>query len=303
MVDNVSVPVNDQADSLRALLGSRRQTDPKLRVIAVTSGKGGVGKSTVTANLAVLHAQAGRRVLIIDADLGLANIEILFGVTPRYNISHILDETVPIDEVLARGPHGIRILSSGSGIQALTRLTEMQRHQLLRSLDPLENWFDVVLIDSGAGIGDNVLFFVGAAHEIVLVVTPEPTSITDAYATMKVLCQQSGVKSFQVLVNSAQSDNEARDIFQRLTRVSSKFLKAKVNYAGYVPRDPNAHKAIMAQRPLVELYPASAASLALAAFANSLLNVPNSSELDGGLKFLWQRLLRESGTQEASASK
>ncbi len=276
------------------MLGPPKKADNRLRVIAVTSGKGGVGKSNITANLAVLAAQAGRRVLIIDADLGLANVEILFGVTPKYNLSHLLDESVPIDEVLARGPHGIRILSSGSGLQALTKLSEHQRLQLLRALDPLENWFDLVLIDSGAGIGDNVLFFVGAAHEVLLIVQPEPTSLTDAYATVKVLSQLGGVHNFNVIVNTAESDVEARDLFQKLTRVSTQFLKAKINYLGYVPRDPNLHKAVTSQRPMVELFPTSPASQALAALSNTLLSAQAPSNVDGGLKFLWQRLLRES---------
>ncbi|MBI5546033.1 MAG: MinD/ParA family protein [Deltaproteobacteria bacterium] len=281
----------DQAENLRTLVN--RSPNKSLRVIAVTSGKGGVGKTNISANLAVLAARAGRKVLILDADLGLANVEILYGLKPRLHMGHLLDASADISEVMAVGPHGVRVLPAGSGIQGLTRLDDAQKLRLMTALDYIEDAFDLVIVDSSAGIGDNVLFFVGGAQEALLVVTVEPTSLTDAYAAVKVLSQQAGVHHFNVVVNTAPTETAAREIFETLTSVTSRFLNAKVKYLGYLPRDENMHRAIMAQRPLVDLFPQSPSSRALALLADKLFNEAAPVSLDGGMKFLWQRLLRE----------
>ena len=287
----------DQADTLRELLGKPRDAGHPLRVIAVTSGKGGVGKTNVSVNLATLAAAQGLRVLLIDADLGLANSHIVMGVAPRYHLGHLLDGTVGVDEVLTAGPHGLRMLSAASGVQEMTRLDDAQKLRLVTALDPLDERFDLVLIDCGAGIGDNVVFFAGAAQMTLLVVTPEPTSLTDAYAAVKVLSQQAGVRHFNVVVNTAPNEASAREIFDTLTSVTNRFLNARVRYLGFLPRDENMHRAIMAQRPLVDLFPQSPSSRSLAALADRLFNEPAPMPLDGGMKFLWQRLLREQSQQ------
>ncbi len=292
----------DQAENLRNLIGGTGTgptTAPRipgpngLRVIAVTSGKGGVGKTNVTANLAVLAARVGKRVLIIDADLGLANVEIVFGVKPRYHIGDLLNGTHTAAEVLTEGPAGIKILAAGSGVQALTQLDEGAKLHLVAALDGLGDAFDLVLIDSGAGIGDNVLFFVGAASEAILVVNPEPTSIVDAYAVIKVLSQQSRVGQFGVIVNNVVDELPAREIFPKLTTVTKRFLSASVRHLGYIPRDENLHRSIMAQTPLVDLFPLSPASRALEQISNRLLAEAPPRLPDGGLKFMWQRLFAE----------
>lgn len=283
----------DQASGLRRVVtgpvGKRR-----LRVVAVTSGKGGVGKTNVAANLAVLAARRQHRVLVIDADLGLANVEIVLGLAPKFHIGHLLTEDVQLDQVLAQGPRGVRVLPAGSGIQSLSRLEPEQRLALVSALDTLEEAFDLIIIDTGAGIGDNVLFFAGAAQEVVLVVSPEPTSLTDAYAALKVLSQEAGVRHFRVMVNSVASEALARDVFQRLTAVSDRFLEAQVTFLGHIPRDENLGRALMARRPVVELFPRSPASRALEQLTEALLGAPPPEGVDGGLKFLWNRLLRES---------
>ncbi len=284
----------DQALGLRELMKERRKDQPRLRVIGVTSGKGGVGKSNVAANLAVLAAREGQRVLVMDADLGLANVEILYGLKPRYHLGHLLDGELAVRDVLADGPEGVKVLPAGHGLQGLTRLDEAQRLRLVSAVDQLEQDFDLVFIDVGAGIGDNVLFFIGAAQEALLVVSPEPTSLTDAYATLKVLCQEGGVRFFNVVVNQAPSEQVAKDIFNRLGSVVGKFLDAKVRWLGWLPRDENMHRAVMAQKPLVGMFPSSPATRALAAVADTLFHEPPPVHLDGGLKFLWSRLLRES---------
>jgi flagellar biosynthesis protein FlhG len=293
----------DQADSLRQLAASGKIARPPLRVYAVTSGKGGVGKTNLTVNLAVVAARAGKRVLIIDADLGLANVEIVLNLKPRYHLGDLLDKGLTVNEVLVQGPSGIMLLAAGSGVRSLTHLSSEQKLQFIQALDPIEEMFDLVLIDCGAGIGDNVLFFVGAAQEAILVVSPEPTSLVDAYATVKVLSQQAGVRTFNVIVNPVVDELAARGIFQKLTAVTGKFLEAKVRHLGYVPRDENLHRAIMSQRPVCEMFPSSPAARAIAVIGERLLSeahqgasalAPEGRRLDGGMKFMWQRLFRES---------
>lgn len=289
----------DQADTLRQMLAPRRADEP-IRVIAVTSGKGGVGKSHLSANLAVLAAQAGKRVLVVDGDLGLANVEILYGITPKYHLGDLLKEDMSLNDVLATGPYGVRVLSAGNGIQELTRLQDAQKMQLMRAFDELESAFDVVFFDTGAGIGDNVLFFAGGAQEALLVVTPEPTSLTDAYASVKALSQNAGVEHFGVVVNMARSDAAARDLFRRLCLVCSRFLSAKLRFVGHVPRDENIHRAVMAQRPLVEAFPQAPASRAMTTIADRVLSSgPTPSA--GGLKFFWQGLLRSPSAPNSGA--
>jgi flagellar biosynthesis protein FlhG len=284
----------DQAESLRRRLGGAA---PPLRVIAVTSGKGGVGKTNVAANLAVLAARAGRRVLVIDADLGLANVEIVFGIAPRYHLGHLLDGVATIDQVLAPGPHGIRVLPAGSGVPELTRLDEEKQLRLIGALDPVEDRFDTVIIDSGAGIGENVTFFVGAAQEAILVVSTEPTSITDSYAAVKVLSRSVGMRRFNLLVNQTPGEVTARETFERLAGITDRFLDVELRYLGSLPRDENVHRAVMVQRPVVDLFPLSPVSRALAGIAGKLFDSPPPRNLDGGIKFLWERLFRESSAR------
>jgi flagellar biosynthesis protein FlhG len=282
--------VVDQAQSLRDRVG--RAPGAPLRVIAVTSGKGGVGKTHVAANLAVLAAKAGRRVLLVDADLGLANADIVLGVCPTHHLGHLLDGTASADEVLTPGPHGIRVLGASSGIQELTRLSDEQKLRLVSAFEPLDERFDLVLVDCGAGIGDNVIFFAGASQEALLVVSPEPTSLSDAYATVKVLSQQAGVPQFSVIANQA-ADFQGRDVFRRLTQVTERFLSARLNYLGHVPRDENLQRALQVQQPVVDLYPRAPSSRALATLADALLAAEPPRALHGGVKLFWQQLLRE----------
>ncbi|MFO0596320.1 MAG: MinD/ParA family protein [Myxococcaceae bacterium] len=271
----------------------QRRSKRPLRVIGVTSGKGGVGKTNVAVNLAVIAARQGQRVLIIDGDLGLANVEILYGIRPRHHLGHLLDGDVGVQDVLAQGPSGVRVLPAGNGLQRLTRLDDGQRLKLVSALEELEDEFDVVFLDAGAGIGDNVLFFIGAAQEALLVVSPEPTSLTDAYATIKVLCQDAGVRHFDVVVNQSAHEAMGRDIFDKLATVAGRFLDVKVRWLGWVPRDENVHRAVMAQKPLVELFPSSPATRALAQVADTLLHEPPPTQVSGGIKFLWNRIIRE----------
>ena len=285
--------MTDQADSLRDLVTRGRAAGAPLRVIAVTSGKGGVGKTHLACNLAVLAARAGRRVLLLDADLGLANADIVLGVAPHRHLGHVLDGSFPIQDVLAEGPCGVRILAASTGVQELTRLDDEQKQRLLLALDAVEDRFDLVLIDCGAGIGDNVLFFVGAAHEVLLVASPEPTSLTDAYAAVKVLSGGARVDRFSLVVNPASSEAQARQVYAKLTSVTDRFLTARIALLGHIPRDENLQRALVAQRPVVELFPRSPCSRALERISRAILDAPPRPSLHGGLRFLWERLRRE----------
>jgi len=284
----------DQAHSLRQMMTEKDQARPALRVIAVTSGKGGVGKTNLTSNLATIAAQSGKRVLVIDGDLGMANVQIVLGITPRFHLGHLLDGSAELDQVLTTTAAGVQVLPGGSGIRSLTALDDAQKLQLMSLLDTLEDRFDVVFIDTGAGIGDNVLFFVAGAQEVLLVVTPEPTSLTDAYAAVKVLSLEGGVEHFSVIVNPAPTEAVARDIFDKLCNVTNKFLKARLKLLGFVPRDENLPRAVVMQKPLVSVFPHSPASRALVEIADRLFSSPGPNQNAGGLKFLWQRVLKES---------
>jgi flagellar biosynthesis protein FlhG len=287
----------DQADNLRLRLVDRPpavEAPPEpLRVIAVTSGKGGVGKTNMSANLAALAARAGKRVLILDADLGLANVDIIFGVKPMHHIGDLLQPGVSAMDVLIEAGPNIHILPAGSGVQRLTELDRKEKLRLVAALDELADHFDLVIIDSGAGIGDNVLFFVGMAQEVVLVLSPEPTSLVDAYAVVKVLSQQAGIRNFAVVINPVVDEMPARDMFQKLSTVTGRFLTAKLRHLGYVPRDENVHRAVMAQRPVVDLFPMAPASRAIVDVAARLFSEPAPQILEGGMKMMWQRLMKE----------
>ncbi len=284
----------DQADNLREQV-SRRASSAPPRVIAITSAKGGVGKTNFTVNLAVQASRAGQSVLILDGDLGLGNVEILFGIKPQHHLGQVLDAAISIRDALSEGPEGISVLPAGSGLQKLTRLDDEQKLRLAAALDSLDDAFDLVLVDSGAGIGDNVLFFAGAAHEVILILNPEPTALTDAYAAVEILSMEVGVQSFQVVVNPATGEAQARDVFRRLSTVTAQFLSARLNYLGFIPRDENIHRAVMMQRPLVQVFPHSPASRAVAKICTTLLHQPPPSRVNGGMKFLWGRVFR--GTQ------
>ncbi len=264
---------------------------PTTRVLAITSGKGGVGKTAVVANTAVLLAQMGKRVLILDADLGLANIDVVFGLAPGKNLTHFFSEEMELDEILADGPAGIKILPAGSGVQRFTRLDARQKMRLLEALDSMHNDFDIVLIDTEAGISENVTYFNTAAQEILVVTTPEPTAITDAYALMKLLSTQYHEKQFNLIANCVRSEDEGMDVFRKLTMVADRYLDISIDYLGSIPTDPQMVDAIRQQQVIVELFPTSKISLALDTLARTIANEPQHLEPKGSIQFFWKRLL------------
>jgi flagellar biosynthesis protein FlhG len=285
----------DQAEGIRKM-----QARPPVQVLSVTSGKGGVGKTSMVTNLAVRMARRGRRVLVIDADLGLANVDILFGIAPRWNLTHVLAGEKRVDDVLVAGPAGVHVLPAPTGVQEVTQLSDEQKWLLLGEMDALEDRFDTVIIDTGAGIGSNVLYFASAANDVLVVSNPEPTALTDAYAAIKVLSQKCGVKKFKLLVNSVANEAAAREVYEKLGQVADRFLRISLEYVGHVVRDENVNRAILAQKPLVELYPSSPAARCVAAVADRLMGEP-APRPDGGLKFLWRKLFRDTRAEEGRA--
>jgi len=266
---------------------------PACRVMAVTSGKGGVGKTTVVTNLAVAMARRGKRVIVLDADLGLANIDVLLGLNPSYTLLHVLSGERQLTEVTVTGPAGIRIIPAATGIEELTRLTTRERLLLLEQIEALDGQFDVLLIDTAAGISSNVLYFNMAAHEVIVLVTPEPTSLTDAYALMKLLATRHSVRRFSVLVNQAAGDGEARRTYAQLARVAERFIGVSLDYVGSIPFDDAVRRSVREQVPVVERAPASPVGRTLRALADGLLGRSREVRPTGGSQFLFRNLLSQ----------
>ncbi len=261
-------------------------------VFSVTSGKGGVGKTNISVNLAYTLAQAGRRVLLLDADLGLANVDVLLGLAPKLNIFHLFHEGMSLDKILCETPYGFRILPASSGVSDMVNLDTGQKLDLLEAMDFLEDALDFLIVDTGAGINDNVLYFNLAVQERLLVLTPEPTSLTDAYALIKVLKMQHGIERFRVLINMASSEKAAKEIYLKLHNACDYFLSGiSLDLVGFIPQDKVVRKAVVNQEPFCKMAPESKAAKALVLAAQTIENWKTASYVDGNIKFFWKKLL------------
>ncbi len=265
----------DQATVLRQKV-KEVQDSSNARVIAVTSGKGGVGKTSLSVNLGMEMAKLGKKVVIFDADFGLANVEVMLGIRPTYNLLDLIHKNKTMPEIITQGPMGIGFVSGGSGVSELASLDKNSIKLLISEMIKLDKMYDIVIIDTGAGITDSVLEFVMVSPEVLLVVTPEPTSITDAYSLLKVLRRKSEFnplyKTINVVSNRVSDEAEGNEIFAKMNTVSSKFLNTKLEYLGCIPQDKNASMAIIEQKPVVAAYPNSPVSKAIAGLAEKLLN-------------------------------
>jgi len=281
--------LRNQADKLRSLRLIRTESPapptarpdrprPRVRTVAVTSGKGGVGKSTLATNLAILCARAGKRVLLVDADLSLANIDLLLGMIPKYNLGDVLSGKRAIEEVVVETPYGIKLLPASSGLDRLADLDDFSREKLLRELSKFEDSCDLLILDTATGIGRQTLHFAGAADEVAIVTTPEPTAFSDAYATLKVLANRSRCGQPFLVVNRASSAEEARRTAKRIQTVAHRFLGFEPELLGYVPEDATVGTSVLRQEPLVSLFPQSPAAQALLNLTDRLLESPGPYE-------------------------
>jgi flagellar biosynthesis protein FlhG len=262
----------DQAERLREIVRGSKNPASQTRVIAVTSGKGGVGKTNFSVNLGIALARLGARPLLVDADLGLANVDVIMGIIPPYNLGHVILGEKKISDVMINGPAGLRVIASGSGVYRLANLSEKSLEQCLQDLNEIEKYTDIMIIDTGAGLSKNVLKFVLAAGEVIVVTTPEPTSITDAYGVIKVVASSDQNTSIWVVVNMVRNEEEGAQVVDRLATVSKRFLGVELSALGYIPYDSIVTKAVKEQQPFIISHPRSMAGQSITLIARNLLS-------------------------------
>jgi flagellar biosynthesis protein FlhG len=263
----------------------------RTRVIAISSGKGGVGKTNIVANLGISLSQLGKKVMIFDADLGLGNLDILLGLTPKYNFSHVALGEKTLSEIIVEGPCNIKILPASSGIQEMANLSKVQTADLLSELYAVIDPIDILLIDTAAGISSNVMYFNAIAQEVLVAVSPEPTSITDAYALMKILSMRYGVKQFKLVVNMVSDIQEAHEVYRQLKLVAERFLDIAIEYIGHVSYDKNVTRGVRQQKAVCDLYPDTQASRCFNSLAVKLCQSPLAGSPPKNTRLFWQELI------------
>ena len=277
---------NSQAATIR-----RYKDRSPARVIAVSSGKGGVGKSNVATNVAVALAAGDKNVMLLDADLSLANIDVLLGLQPRFNLSHVVSGDVDLESTIIDGPRGVRIVPASSGNFAMTDLPAASQAAIIQAFGGLAIQPEILVVDTASGISQGVARFVQAAQEAIIVVCNEPSSITDAYALIKVFSRNYGISHFQIVTNQTRDANEGRELFSKLVRVTDMYLDVVLRQLGNVPHDDYLKRAVQEQRAVVDAYPKSCAGQAFRQIAQKLLLTPNSRSASGNIQFFFERLL------------
>ncbi len=281
----------DQAQGLR-----HAAPVPKpVRVIAVTSGKGGVGKTSVSVNLSVALADTGRRTLLLDADLGLANVDVLLGLSPRFTLADVIEGRCALEDTLLEGPHGLVVVPAASGKRRMAELDPQEHVGLIRAFSELRQDLDVMVVDTAAGISDSVLTFAQAAQDVIVVVCNEPASITDAYALIKVLSRERGVSRVHVLASMVRNAAEGRELFDKLARVTERFLDITVSFLGTIPYDEWLRRAIQRQQAVVEAFPSSASAQALRSIARNIDRWRAPTGPRGPVEFFVERLVAGAG--------
>lgn len=290
MIESVAIEQPKPFGAVRAR-GARSKRLSPAPVFAVTSGKGGVGKTNVVANLATALARQKRQVMAIDADLGLANLDLFLGVTPVFTLADFFAGRAALDQVVVANRDGILLLPGASGSQEITSLSGDQKRALLTELDLMTEDLDLVLVDTGSGISDVVTYFTSAAQEIVVVVTPEFASIADAYALIKVLASVHGRKHFAILANNVADEAQARRLFDTLSGTALRFLNASLDFLGWIPRDPQLLLAMAQARTVVTEAPQALSSRAFCALAEQFIRMAGRTKAKGSLQFFLRRML------------
>ncbi|HZX69570.1 MAG TPA: MinD/ParA family protein [Rhodanobacter sp.] len=272
-------PPGHQATSL---LGAGRQARPPCRAIAVAGGKGGVGKSTVAVNLAMALSMAEHKVVLLDADMGLANVDVMLGLTPSRHIGHLLDGECTLEELMLPAARGLQVVPAGSGTRRLAQLNNGEHAAIIRAFDELAHPPEYLVVDTAAGLADNVTMFAAAASEVILVVCDEPASLTDAYGLTKVLSRDYGVRRVRMVANMVRNEGEARALHQKLARVSDRFLDVVIDFSGWVPHDERLRQAIRRQCAVVDVWPSSHSAQAFKKMADLVDKwaVPERAALD-----------------------
>ncbi|WP_448563765.1 MinD/ParA family ATP-binding protein [Thalassotalea ganghwensis] len=284
----------DQASGLRKMQDANQGSvkhNNQVKVIAVSGGKGGVGKTNVSLNTSIALAQLGKRVLVLDADLGLANCDVMLGLRVQRNLSHVLSGECELDDIIIEGPAGIKIIPATSGTQSMVDLTHSEHAGLIRAFSDMKTEFDVLIVDTAAGISDMVLSFARAAQDVLLVVCDEPTSITDCYALMKLLSRDHDIFKFKVVANMVRSPKEGQQLFGKLSTVSERFLDVALELVGVIPYDDNIRKSVRKQQAIVEAFPDSPASKAFKLLASKVAKWPIPHQASGHLEFFIEQLL------------
>jgi flagellar biosynthesis protein FlhG len=276
----------DQASGLRKINQSKM-----IKVIAVTGGKGGVGKTNVSLNLAANLAQQGKRTLILDADLGLANVDVMLGLRVQKNLSHVLSGECELDDIIVEGPLGISIIPATSGSQSMVELDPAQHAGLIRAFSEMRHEFDILIVDTAAGISDMVVSFARASQDVIAVVCDEPASITDAYALIKLLSREHGVFRVKIVANMVRNMREGQELFAKLSRVTDRFLDVALELVATIPFDENVRRSVRKQKLITELFPQSPASLGYKSLANKVALWPVPNQPGGHLEFFIEQLV------------
>lgn len=262
-----------------------------VRVIAVTSGKGGVGKTNISVNLAASFAKQGNKVLLMDADLGLANVDILFDLHPKYDLRHVISGERSLDEIIVDAPMGLKVIPASSGVSSMADLSPAENAGLVRAFSELQFPVDTMIVDTAAGISDSVITFVKACQEVIVVVCDEPTSITDAYALIKVMSRDHGVKRFHILANMVNSPAHGEELFRKISRVTDHFLDIIAVHVGSIPMDDYLRKAVRHQMPVVEAFPRSPSAQAIGRLAQTINKWPTPLIASGNMEFFIERVV------------
>ena len=292
----------DQASSLREMMRNIQKEDINFHkpiqykqkiptVLAVSGGKGGVGKTLTTANLGLCMARMGMRTLLIDGDFGLANLDVVLNLRPQFTLDDVLCGERHLKDIIMTGTEGVRIIPSSSGVMRVPELDKLQKIMLLDQIESLDEEFDVVIIDTPAGVSKNVQYWTSSSSEIIMVVTPEPTSLADCYASIKILSQTTAETNFKLIVNMVRNDIEAKKIYEKISTLSDEYLQVRVEYLGHIPFDEVVRNSVRDRVPYVQKYPFSQASQGLRDISRQIITQGKVGQLKGTMQFFWRKMV------------